>query len=80
MGKGGGHCPVPIVNFKVKEAGVRWEDLQVFRSGNYPEDGVPKIRRYARDLANRFGREVRWNWLLSKQGHYVSPTKKKETE
>lgn len=61
-----------IIEFKIKQSGVSWEDIPVAYAleilTHIPEERVADS--VATSLAKLFGAEVRWNWKGSLQGHY----------
>jgi len=66
---------VELVEFKVKQAGVRWEDTPAMETSLCSSAHAACVR--AGELANEHRAEVRWNWAWSLQGHYVAPAWKK---
>lgn len=64
------------IEFKVNEDNKRWEDIEVTQTELMLDEDPTRDREHifnqARRLAEKTGREVRWNQEGSYQGYYVS--------
>ena len=61
--------------YKVKVAGVPWERITAFITEEFAPTDPNAPAALAQDIANIWGREVRWNAQGSKPGHYTQPQK-----
>lgn len=62
-----------IVEFKIAEKGKTWEDTEVYFSGVFDHNNTDEIDNVANGILKfKNAYEVRWNWISSYQGHYVS--------
>lgn len=64
------------VEFKISKPNTRWEDTPVF--GKLEVENSKRAAEIADNLSTMTGREVRWNWERSPQGHYVGRNVKEE--
>ena len=64
---------MPQVEFRIKEDDKPWDATRPVAVESFGYSEAAEIRRYCQELANAHGREVRWNWKGSHQGHYISP-------
>lgn len=64
------------VEFQLSQEGVPWESIDPVLScyvfGDY-DNMLAEANTVARDLADKYNREVRWSFEDSAQGHYVFP-------
>ena len=60
-----------IVEYKIKEEGVKWENIKVSLTDPESPDAPQSIDTTAVFLARCYHAEVRWNYEGSAQGHYV---------
>ena len=60
-----------MVKFRTREPGQAWGSTPPI--WKYCFENAEQANAAARTLANFLGREVRWNWEGSYQGHYIGP-------
>lgn len=63
------------VEYKIDEQGKAWEDIQP-ATCTFPCDmAAEAVETHFQVIADRRGKQVRWNWKGLGQGHYISPRK-----
>lgn len=66
-----------IVEFKVDQVGLRWEDIPVTFSVDMTDTTFYDVPAYCDELAGRISRAsgqiVRWEFQGVGQGHYTTP-------
>ena len=57
-----------VVEIKIKEKGKPWEEIPVALSLTLTSN--EEAIALCQNIADTIGKEVRWNWARSYQGHY----------
>lgn len=61
---------IDTVIFKAKVSGVSWEETEPIGFMRWNDEKTTELCGFAYNLSRVLGREVRWNWQNSPQGHY----------
>lgn len=56
------------VEIKIKEQGKAWEEISVSVRLSMRDNA--EASTICQNIADTMGKEVRWNWVWSSQGHY----------
>lgn len=60
-----------MVEIKIKEKGKTWEETPV--SIKMSAIDASEVHSICQNIADTMGKQVRWNWGWSYQGHYLMP-------